>query len=142
MNFITILGSLGAIAVVVLIVRTLRFDAKTLGEDDAERLAEQMIAGFQAIDMVTCKGKQSALVLGADGRVVLLKRTGGRYAARALQPPIRCERPEPGKLIIDSAERHFGKIEVTLDEADLWQKRLQGDHDQDGHDRAGQAPSA
>ena len=137
MNLTTILGSLGAIAVVVLIVRTLRFDAKTLGEDDAERFAEEMIAGFEAIDMVTCKGNQSALVLGQDGRVVLLKRTGGRYAARALEPPIRCERPEPDRLVIDSAERHFGKIEVTLDEADLWQQRLQGEPGQ-----AGQTPPA
>ena len=129
MDLITILGSLGAIAVVVLIVRALRFDAKKLGEDDAERFAEEMIAGFQAIDMVTCKGRQAALVLGQDGRVVLLKRTGGRYAARALEPPIRCERPEPDRLIIDSAERHFGRIEVTLDEADLWQRRLRGEGD-------------
>ncbi|WP_420606584.1 hypothetical protein [Novosphingopyxis sp.] len=129
MDLTTILGSLGAIAVVVLIVRALRFDAKKLGEDDAERFAEEMIAGFQAIDMVTCKGRQAALVLGQDGRVVLLKRTGGRYAARALEPPIRCERPEPDRLVIDSAERHFGRIEVTLDEADLWQRRLRGEGD-------------
>ncbi len=142
MNLTTILGSLGAIAVVVLIVRTLRFDAARLGEDDAEHFAEEMIAGFEAIDMVTCKGKTSALVLGQDGRVVLLKRTGGRYAARALEPPIRCERPEPDRLVIDSAERHFGKIEVTLDEADLWQKRLQGEPDPARDDPLDEAPPA
>ncbi len=126
MNLTTILGSLGAIAIVLLLVRVLGFGGQHLAADDAERFSEEMIAGFTAIDAATCKDRQSALVLGADGRIVLLKRTGGRYATRALSTPIRCEMPEPGMLVIDSAERFFGKVTICIDDAGLWQRRLCG----------------
>ena len=126
MNLPMILGSIGAIALVVLIVRGVRFQAKKLGPDEAEHYSEEMVSGFTAIEAATCQNRQSALVLGDDGRIVLLKRVGGRFAARALKPPIRCERPEPNRLVIDSAERHFGKIEVCIDDAETWQQRLRG----------------
>lgn len=129
MNLTTILGSLGAIAIVVALVRVFGFGGQHLGEDDAERFSEAMITGFTAIDAATCKDRQSALVLGADGRIVLMKRMGGRYAARAMATPIRCEMPEAGMLIIDSAERFFGKVTVCIDDAELWKRRLCGEEE-------------
>jgi hypothetical protein len=124
MTIPTLLGSLAAIGIVVLIVRALRFQAKALSEEQAMRYSEEMIAGFDAIDAGLCRNRHSALVLGNDGRVVLLKCTGNRYAARALTPPARCRCPEQGRLIVDSDERQFGHVELQLDNAALWQQRL------------------
>ena len=126
MTIPTLLGSLAAIGIVVLIVRALRFQAKALSEEQAMRYSEEMIAGFDAIDAGLCRNRHSALVLGNDGRVVLLKCTGNRYAARALTPPARCRCPEQGRLIVDSDERQFGHVELQLDNAALWQQRLGG----------------
>jgi hypothetical protein len=126
MTIPTLLGSLAAIGIVVLIVRALRFQAKALSEEQAMRYSEEMIAGFDAIDAGLCRNRHSALVLGNDGRVVLLKCTGNRYAARALTPPARCRCPEQGRLIVDSDERQFGHVELRLDNAALWQQRLGG----------------
>ncbi|MDE0932900.1 MAG: hypothetical protein OSA47_04755 [Novosphingopyxis baekryungensis] len=126
MTIPTLLGSLAAIGIVVLIVRALRFQAKALSEEQAMRYSEEMIAGFDAIDAGLCRNRHSALVLGDDGRVVLLKCTGNRYAARALTPPARCRCPEQGRLIVDSDERQFGHVELRLDNAALWQQRLGG----------------
>lgn len=102
---ISLVGVLG----LALIARLLRLgEGKIASEDDACRIAEEMLAGFEARRAIVSKDGNAALV-GGNGTVAVLKRHGARVAARRLVPPLAI-RDAPEGVTIDTGERLFGPV--------------------------------
>ncbi len=102
---ISLVGVLG----LALIARLLRLgEGKIASEDDACRIAEEMLAGFEAHRAIVSKDGNAALV-GGNGTVAVLKRHGARVAARRLVPPLAI-RDAPEGVTIDTGERLFGSV--------------------------------
>ncbi len=102
---ISLVGVLG----LALIARLLRLgEGKIASEDDACRIAEEMLAGFEARRAIVSKDGNAALV-GGNGTVAVLKRHGAKVAARRLAPPLAI-RDAPEGVTIDTGERLFGPV--------------------------------
>ncbi|OYX36914.1 MULTISPECIES: hypothetical protein [unclassified Sphingomonas] len=102
---ISLVGVLG----LALIARLLRLgEGKIASEDDACRIAEEMLAGFEARRAIVSKDGDAALV-GGNGTVAVLKRHGAKVAARRLVPPLAI-RDAPEGVTIDTGERLFGSV--------------------------------
>lgn len=102
---ISLVGVLG----LALIARLLRLgEGKIASEDDACRIAEEMLAGFEARRAIVSKDGNAALV-GGNGTVAVLKRHGAKVAARRLVPPLAI-RDAPEGVTIDTGERLFGSV--------------------------------
>ena len=102
---ISIIGVLG----LALIARLLRLgESKIHGPDDAARMAEALLAGFEARRAIVSKDGNAALVAG-NGTVAVLKRHGAKVAARRLLPPLKLT-DIPEGVRVDTGERLFGKV--------------------------------
>ncbi|OYY63790.1 hypothetical protein [Sphingomonas sp. 28-62-11] len=102
---ISLVGVLG----LALIARLLRLgEGKIASEDDACRIAEEMLSGFEAQRAIVSKDGDAALV-GGNGTVAVLKRHGAKVAARRLLPPLAI-RDAPEGVTIDTGERLFGSV--------------------------------
>lgn len=102
---ISLVGVLG----LALIARLLRLgEGKIANEDEACRIAEEMLAGFEARRAIVSKDGDAALV-GGNGTVAVLKRHGAKVAARRLVPPLAI-RDAPEGVTIDTGERLFGSV--------------------------------
>lgn len=102
---ISLVGVLG----LAMIARLLRLgEGKIASEDDACRIAEEMLAGFEARRAIVSKDGDAALV-GGNGTVAVLKRHGAKVAARRLALPLAI-RDAPEGVTIDTGERLFGSV--------------------------------
>ncbi|OQW72491.1 MAG: hypothetical protein BVN33_13175 [Proteobacteria bacterium ST_bin13] len=102
---ISVVGVLG----LALLARLLRLgEGKIASADDACRIAEEMLAGFEARRAIVSKDGDAALVAG-NGTVAVLKRHGAKVAARRLVPPLLI-RDAPEGVTIDTGERLFGAV--------------------------------
>lgn len=102
---ISLVGVLG----LALIARLLRLgEGKIASENDACRIAEEMLAGFEARRAIVSKDGNAALV-GGNGTVAVLKRHGAKVAARRLVPPLAI-RDAPEGVTIETGERLFGSV--------------------------------
>lgn len=104
---VSVTGVLG----LALLARFLRLgEGKILDEAAACRIAEDMLAGFEARRAIISKDGDAALVAG-NGTVAVLKRHGARVAARRLVPPLVIRDAVEGATVA-TGERLFG--DVTL----------------------------
>ena len=102
---ISVTGVLG----LALVARLLRLgESKIQGPDDAMRMAEALLAGFEARRAVVSKDGNAALVAG-NGTVAVLKRHGAKVAARRLLAPLRLT-DIPEGVRVDTGERLFGAV--------------------------------
>ena len=129
MDWLTPIVSLLAILLVIGVVRLLfRNDATLSGPDEARDFAEAMTSGFTGGDVALCANDGGALVASDKGdAIVLLKRIGHRYAARRLALPASAASDGEFRLIVDSGERRFGKVELCFPNRatrDQWCARL------------------
>lgn len=127
MDWKILVGSLVAVMLTVGLVRLLRMgDARLDDCDDARALAEETTSGFVAQEAICCGEGGAALVAGADGDFVLLKRLGSQYSSRRLYAPVQA-RTDGASLFVASGDRWFGTVALTLadpDEATRWQSQL------------------
>ncbi|USA39041.1 hypothetical protein [Pelagerythrobacter marinus] len=79
----------------------------------ARALAEEAIDGFDAQDIALDRAGQAALVRGGDGRVLLLRRHGARFAGRLVtgHGDVRLDRD---LLFVATADRRFGSVALDL----------------------------
>ncbi|OYY70651.1 hypothetical protein [Sphingomonas sp. 28-63-12] len=102
---ISIVGVLG----LALVARWLRLgESRIATPDDACRIAEEMLAGFEARRAIVSKDGNAALVAG-NGTVAVLKRHGAKVAARRLVPPLVIRDAVEGATI-ETGERLFGSV--------------------------------
>lgn len=86
---------------------------KLADEAQAQRLAEDMVSGFHATEVILSDNRDAALLIGEDKSFVTLKTHGSKFAARHLQS--RLNFLQVGENIeIDSGERAYGKVLLTL----------------------------
>lgn len=92
-------------------------------EADVIRAAGEVDDGFIPVAMACDAEGTSALGRDADGRIMLVRRHGNRFAGRLLTSAAKATvRDHPGEfnIIVDPGERRFGKVFLTIAEPDAW----------------------
>ena len=99
-------------------------DVRILDEDHARQLAEDALHGFTPADLVIDRAGMGALLRDAAGRVMLVRRHGGQFAARLLDSH-SFTRLDRHFLTIANGEKHFGAFTLDLgDKAQIWASSL------------------
>jgi hypothetical protein len=119
-------GSLAAILALFWLSRRLGLggDPRLRDAEEARRLAEAADCGFEPEAVILDRGGIGALLRDANGRVMLIRRHGARWAARRLDSHagVRLDR---NFLTLTPAERPFGTVTLDLgDEAQVWAASL------------------
>jgi len=89
--------------------------------EDVRRAAAEVEDGFDPVAIAL--NVEAALARDAQGRIMVIKRHGNRFAGRVLGPGARTEiLPDPGiaMLVVDAGEPRFGKVVLTLPDAEAW----------------------
>lgn len=95
-------------------------DVRLRDEAEARRLAEEAVCGFTVTDLVLDRAGIGALLRDTQGRVMLLRRHGARFAARLLDSHAFA-RLDRNFLTIGSGEKTFGRVTLDLgDKAQVW----------------------
>jgi len=107
MNWLQLAGSLAGVLGLAAVARLLRLGESRIGDaDQARRIAEDMLAGFEARRALV-SGDGNAAIVAGNGAV--LKRHGAQVAARRLLPPLVL-RPAVEGVQVETGERLFGAI--------------------------------
>ncbi len=109
MNWALAAGSLAAVLMLAGIAWGLKLGGpgRIDGADQAARLAEDAIAGFDATDAVVGADGLGAVVFGAEGSVALIRPSGARFLVREVRRPRWRLWDDPGHagLDIDTGDR-------------------------------------
>lgn len=119
-------GSLVAILALAGIARWLQLgeDVRLRDKDEARALAEAAVCGFDPVEIALDRAGIGALLRDAEGRVLLLKRHGARFAARLLSGH-RDSRLDRNFLTVSTGEKRFGTVTLDLGaEAGVWAASL------------------
>ena len=119
-------GSLVAILALAGIARWLRLggDVRLRDEGEARALAEAAVCGFDPVEIALDRAGIGALLRDSQGRVMLLKRHGARFAARLLSGH-RDSRLDRNFLTVSTGERLFGTVTLDLgSNAGVWAASL------------------
>jgi len=115
MDWPILLGSIAAILAVSWLVAYLKLGEVNLADPaDACRWANELIPGFSGTEAILSSDAQSALVVGQDQRLVLLKRHGAQFVGRIIARPLLVEQHDD-VWHIDCGERYFGKVVFGVD---------------------------
>ena len=109
MNWLQLAGSLAGVLGLAGVARLLRLGESRIGDaDQARRIAEDMLAGFEARRALV-SGDGNAAIVAGNGTIAVLKRHGAQVAARRLLPPLVL-RPAVEGVQVETGERLFGAI--------------------------------
>ena len=124
-ELVQLLLSLAAVVVLVLIVRAMRLGAgpAMAGPDDARRAAALVADDFDPIDVAIDRSGAAALLLDRDGRILLLRTHGAHVAGRVLDMRATAWL-EDEALVVDPADRRFGRVHLHLAEPEHWKTRV------------------
>lgn len=110
--------------------------APRLDSDDAvRRAAGEVEDGFAPVATACDAEGAAALARDAAGRIMVIRRHGNRFAGRILGPRASvCREDRPGEynLVVDPGEPRFGRVFLTLPDAETWvaaTNRLGSRHD-------------
>ena len=115
-------GSLAAVLALAWLAAKLRLggDPRLRDPDEARRLADEAICGFDPDEIVLDRAGIGALLRDRQGRVMLIRRHGSRWVAR-LRDGHAGVRLNRNFLEIATGERNFGTITLDLGEqAQVW----------------------
>jgi hypothetical protein len=91
--------------------------------DDARRIAAEIEDGFDPVAIACDEEGAGALARDAQGRILLIRPHGNRFAGRVLADCASAtleDHPGEFNIIVDSGERRFGRVALTLSDADAW----------------------
>lgn len=95
-------------------------DVRIRDEDDARRLADEAICGFEPVDVILDRARVAALMKDAGGRHLLIRRHGAQWVGRLLDGHATT-RLDQNFLTIGTGDRHFGSITLNLGAAaQIW----------------------
>jgi hypothetical protein len=98
--------------------------APLLSDDDSvRRAASEVEDGFTPVTIARDKGGVAALAHDAQGRIMLIRRHGNRFAGRILSPAAHADLwRDMGQttLEVDCGEARFGKTFLDLSDPDTW----------------------
>jgi hypothetical protein len=95
-------------------------DVRIRDEDHARALAEEAVCGFEPVDIILDRARVGALMKDAQGRHLLIRRHGSKFAGRLLDGHAR-SRLDQNFLTIGTGEYSFGKVTLNLGpDAQLW----------------------
>jgi hypothetical protein len=95
-------------------------DVRIRDEEQARRLSDEAICGFEPVEITIDRAGIGALMRDAAGRHLLIRRHGAQFAARLLDGHTK-SRLDQNFLTIGTGEKTFGKITMNLGpDAQLW----------------------
>lgn len=92
-------------------------------EAAARTAANEAVDGFVAADLAIDSKGEGALVRDKDGRILLLKPHGNKFAGRILGINSSATAQE-GLLNVSSGERRFGSCVLKIDNAQAWAEAI------------------
>jgi hypothetical protein len=118
------LGSLVAILLLagLAILLKLGGSPRLANQEDVRRAAGEAVDGFEPIECAAAADGAAALAADAQGRIMLIKRHGNRFAGRILTAHAST-RLRGDKLEIDCGERRFGSVMLAIEDPASWQAR-------------------
>lgn len=121
------LGSLVAILAVAGLAWWLKLGGTPLllNEGEAQAAASEAIDRFESVETAVDANGRGAILRDRSGYLLLLKRHGNKFAGRLLTHSAT-GRIDRGKLVVDSGERRFGIVILTIDHAQSWADRING----------------
>ncbi len=107
--------SLVAVLLIAAIARWMKLggDVRIRDEDQARRLADQAVCGFNPSEVVIDRAGIGALLKDTEGRQMLIRRNGAHFVGRLLDRNVAA-RLDRNFLTIGTGERTFGKITLDL----------------------------
>ena len=119
-------GSVIAILFLAWLARLLGLggDVRIRSEEQAREIAEEVICGFDPVDIAIDRAGIGALLRDARGRHLLIRRHGAHFAGRLLDSHSET-RLDQNFLTVGTGERNFGKVTLNLGkEAQYWSSGL------------------
>ena len=116
-----LLGSLGAIALLIVLVRAGRLGTSPSfgSEADVREAAVSVLDDFDAAEIAIDERGTAALLADRTGRVLLLRAHGAHVAGRLLAAPA-CATLAGDDLIVDPADPRFGRVRLAVAEPQRW----------------------
>lgn len=114
-------GSLVAILLLAGLARFLGLGGAPLLADEASvrRAAGEVADGFEIADFTLASDGTAALARSQEGRIMLIRRHGNRFAGRILDARATAQATGDA-LTVDCGERRFGSVQIVLNEANAW----------------------
>jgi hypothetical protein len=95
-------------------------DVRIRSEDQARAIADQIVCGFDPVDIAIDKAGIGALMRDASGRHLLVRRHGAQFAGRLLDRHSD-SRLDQNFLTVGTGEKTFGKVTLNLGpQAQYW----------------------
>jgi hypothetical protein len=122
-------GSLVAILALAGLAWWLRLGGAPRLDSDAAvcRAAGEVEDGFTPVETACDAEGAAALARNAAGRIMVIKRHGNRFAGRVLGPGAAArldDQPGEYNLVVDAGEARFGKVFLTLPDAQAWAEAI------------------
>jgi hypothetical protein len=115
-------GSIIAILFLAWLARYLRLggDLRIRSDDQARVIADEIVCGFEPVDIAIDKAGIGALMRDAQGRHLLVRRHGAQFAGRLLDRHSET-RLDQNFLTVGTGEKTFGTVTLHLgDKAQYW----------------------
>lgn len=124
-TLIQFLGSLLAILVLAGIAYWLKLGPapRLENEADARIAADEAESGFDPVAIGLDNDGLGAIMRDGCGRLLVLRPHGTHFAGRILSTGARAQ-CDGKRLQIDTGERRFGPVQLTLDDAEAWAARI------------------
>jgi hypothetical protein len=95
-------------------------DVRIRSEEQARAIADQLVSGFDPVDIAIDKAGIGALMRDAGGRHLLVRRHGAQFAGRLLDRHSE-SRLDQNFLTVGTGEKTFGKVTLNLGpQAQYW----------------------
>ena len=95
-------------------------DVRIRSDEQAREIADQVLCGFDPVDIAIDKAGIGALMRDAEGRHLLVRRHGAQFAGRLLDRHSDT-RLDQNFLTVGTGEKTFGKVTLNLGpQAQYW----------------------
>ncbi|MDJ0979515.1 MAG: hypothetical protein QNI87_13390 [Erythrobacter sp.] len=114
-------GSLIAILALAGLATLLRLGGRPSLSDETAvtKAAGEVEDGFETSRVSIARDGAAALARDPDGRIMVIKRHGNKYAGRVLTPAAR-GLEEVDALVVDTGETRFGPVRLSVSDAPYW----------------------